>query len=174
MIHEMPNLTTVSPVTSSMIGSTIPWNYNYPMCTHPISWVPSPEIFKYPGVLDSIIEKLATTVKPGEKIVVCVDMDVSWEQCHEIEEGLIQFRVPAVIIKGARAGTGFLDGFQPKTTEERRVDVLARIGEVWAQRPDLKLTELLSWYNGGEMDDEDFASACEVNFLKVTNGAYRL
>jgi hypothetical protein len=125
-----------------------------------------------PGVIDSIIEQLTTRVKDGEKVVVCVDDDMTWEQVHEIQTGMTRNKMSGIVIRGARAGTGYGGGYKPPTPEEARVDVLARIGEIWALDPKLRLTDLLQWYDGQDMTDEEFATSVEVHFQKVTNGVH--
>jgi hypothetical protein len=82
-------------------------------------------------------------------------------------------KVPGIVIRGARAGTGFNAGFIPPTDEDRRVDILARIGDLWEKCPTLRLTDLLNWYNGDSMPDEEFITSIEVFFTKVTNGIHR-
>jgi hypothetical protein len=126
-----------------------------------------------PEIIECMIQNLTTTVKPGEKVVVCVDDDMTWEQVHEIQQGLQDNHVPGIVIRGARAGTGFNDGYLPPTAEEARIDILARLGELWGKIPQLRLTDLLAWYNGDSMSDEEFITSAEIYFTKVTNGIHR-
>jgi hypothetical protein len=121
-------------------------------------------------VLDSLFEKMVTTVKPGEKFIVCLDHDVTTTQQNEMVEALNDRGLEGIVMRSARAGTGFAGNPQAFTQEEGRVDILARIGELWALAPELKLTSLLEWWQGQEMDDADFAAAVETHFMKVTNG----
>lgn len=126
-----------------------------------------------PGAIEALAEKMVTLQKPGEKMVICVDHDATTTQVRELHDMLIERGIKnPIIIRGARAGTGFLGNILLATEEDKRVDVLARIGEVWAQRPDLKLTDLLQWYAGEEMENEDFATAVEVHYMKITNGVF--
>lgn len=125
-----------------------------------------------PGVIDTVIEQLVTRVKTDERVVVCVDDDLSWEQVTEIQHGLSNNKIPGIVIRGARAGTGYGGGYISPTPEEARVDVLARIGEIWALNPNLRLTDLLQWYDGQDMSNEEFATSVEVHFQKVTNGIH--
>jgi hypothetical protein len=150
-----------------------PGNYANGSYTYPVNV--SPELLSQPGVLDAIIEHLVTIVKPGEKVIVCVDTDLPSAQCNEIQEGLRYRGLPAIIIRGARAGTGFPSDprlFDDPAAEDRHVDFLARMGEIWGLRPDLKFTDLLSWYTGNDMADADFVAAFETHFLKVSNGIH--
>lgn len=174
-VYSLPVTTVGNGVLSGYsLSGSVTWpppgtagTYFYPPVT------PSLDLLRYPGVLDTIIERLATTVKPGDKAVVCVDTDMNSEEVREIQQGLQQARVPAMIIRGARAGTGFPTRWSvDPTSEEKRVDFLARMGEIWGLRPDLKFTDLLSWYCGNDMDDADFVAAFETHFLKVTNGVH--
>lgn len=134
-----------------------------------LTWLPQPT----PEAVDTMIEQLVTIVKPGEKIVVCVDDNFTGEQAYEVQQSLHDSNLPGIVIRGARAGTGFNAGFVPPTEEDRRVDILARLGELWSKCPTLRLTDLLSWYNGESMPDEEFATSAEVYFTKVTNGIHR-
>jgi hypothetical protein len=136
------------------------WQYNF----EPNNLTLTPE------VIDCLFEKMVTTVDKNQKVIVCVDLDLTSEQCHEIKEGLNDAGFDGIVMRGARAGTGFGGNPQNLTKEEKRVDILARIGELWELAPELKLTDLLEWWGGEEMQDEDFASAVETYFLKVTNG----
>ena len=163
----------------SVGGQVTPGNVYYPGVyangSYPYPVNMSPELLKQPGVLDAIIEHLVTIVKPGEKVIVCVDTDLPSAQCNEIQEGLRYRGLPGIIIRGARAGTGFPSDprlFDDPAAEDRHVDFLARMGEIWGLRPDLKFTDLLSWYTGNDMADADFAAAFETHFLKVTNGVH--
>jgi hypothetical protein len=122
--------------------------------------------------IKALVEKMVATVKFGEKLVICVDSDVSTSQVTDLQEQLHEHGLRGVIIRGARAGTGFKGNVLLATSEEQRVDILARIGEMWAQQPNMKLTDLLQWYAGQEMEDDDFATAVEVHFQKITNGVF--
>lgn len=119
-----------------------------------------------------LAESITTLVKPGEHVVICVDADVTDEQKTELQWSLNGAGLYGIIIRAARASTGYAYDWNASTPEEARVDVLARIGEVWSRRPDLSLCDLLEWYRGEHMDDADFATAVELHFSKVTNGIH--
>jgi hypothetical protein len=155
--------TAVPPMYSLSTSSTYNYNYHLPGMT---------EWLTMPGMIDTIIETLTTRVKTDEKLVVCVDDDMSWDQVHEIQRGLKENKLSGVVIRGARAGTGYSGGYIPPTAEEARIDVLARIGEIWALDPSLRLTDLLQWYDGQDMTNEEFATSVEIHFQKVTNGIH--
>lgn len=182
-------LTTSSPIVYTTTGTnTISWPSTAPLYINVPGWMSTsntfPGTYAYyppdpnsatltPPVLDSLFEKMVTVVKPGERVMICVDQDLTAEQCREVSEGLTDRGFDGIVLRGARAGTGFAGEQQNMTREETRVDTLARILEVWQQRPELKLTSLLEWYRGEEMSDEDFAAAVEVHFEKVTNGVHK-
>jgi hypothetical protein len=154
--------------TNTNISSTV-WTTTGAVITYP-TVVPSHELLKQPGVMEEILDHLATIVKPGEKVVICVDSDMSTSQVNDIVDMMSAKGMPGLLIRGARAGTGFAGNFQ--TPEEERIDILARIGAIWALRPDLKLTDLLQWFRGESMEDREFAAALEVYFMKLTNGVH--
>jgi hypothetical protein len=146
------------------VGGTAVINYNNALTLNPNAATITPEL------LDSLFDKMVTVVKPGEKVVLCFDTDITSEQCREVVEIAELRGIDGIVIRGARAGTGFKGNGQSFTEEEKRVDILARIGELWAHAPELKLTDLLEWWGGEEMEDTDFAAAVETYFMKVTNG----
>jgi hypothetical protein len=155
-------------VPSGWSTNMLPGAYGY----YPSTYEPSQATLT-PQILDSLFEKMVTTVRRNEKVIVCVDSDVTSEQMREAAESLTARGFDGIVMRGARAGTGFRGNPQNLTREETRVDILARILELWQQRPELKLTSLLEWYHGEEMNDEDFAAAVEVHFQKVTNGIHQ-
>lgn len=162
--------TNISPWTvgTNIVGGqylNAPLTTNYPIY---VSLDPNRATLEFENIIDDLFEKMVTRVKPGERIVVCVDNDVTDTQMRTIIDE-VERKFGGVVIRGARAGTG-LRGDMVIKEEDERVDILARIGEIWEQRPDLKLTDLLSWYAGESMEDGDFASAVEVHFAKVANG----
>lgn len=122
-------------------------------------------------VIEALFGKMITVVGEDEKVIVCVDPDVPDADQSRIAARLTELDFKGIVITGARAGKGLPLERLP-SPEEERVDILARIGEIWSHRPDLRLTDLLSWYTGGPMEDRDFAAAVEVHFEKVTDGAY--
>lgn len=170
------NLTiNVPPGWSTAITNNIWLNSNTAIGTGSyINWptivTPNAETLKA-EMVECLFQKMVTTVKPGEKVVVCVDSDVTAQQAREFAESLDDNGVTGIVIRGARAGTGVKSDAVIRP-EDTRVDILARLGELWEQRPDMKLTELLSWYQGQRMEDKDFAAACEVHFDKVTDGVH--
>ena len=179
-------LTTSLPITLTTSNTNISWPSTAPIYINvPPGWTTNtfPGTYSYypvtadpnsswltPEVLESLFQKMVTTVKPGEKAIVCVDLDLTAEQCLEVKEGMNNTGIDGIVMRGARAGTGFAGNTQNMTREETRVDILARLLELWQQRPELKLTSLLEWYHGEEMEDAEFAAAAEVYFEKVTNG----
>jgi hypothetical protein len=177
--HTLNTFTISSTSLSSMCGNGIIYSGGggggavnvtaSPGMNMTTTWAPSVT----PEIIDTMIEQLVTRVKPGEKIVVCVDDDMTWEQVHEVQRGLKENKLSGIVIRGARAGTGFNAGYVPPTDEDRRVDILARIGDLWEKCPSLRLTDLLNWYNGDSMTDEEFATSIEIHFTKVTNAIHR-
>lgn len=117
--------------------------------------------------IENVVDRMITQIDKKQPLVVCVDSDVTNQQMREIADTLTANGVHATVIRGARAGYGFPATNLPM--EDKRVDVLARIGEMWERAPHTKLTDLLSWWDGSEMTDEAFAAAVEVHFLKVMN-----
>jgi hypothetical protein len=81
----------------------------------------------------------------------------------EISQSLTRHNIEAVIIRGARAGTGRPPGSGP----DKRIDILARLAETWERHPDLTLAELLCWWSGTNMTDDEFAAATDVYARKV-------
>lgn len=145
-----------------------PGTYSY----YPSTYEPNSVTLTHEAV-ECLFEKMVTRVKPGERVIVCVDQDLTPEQCREVSEGLTGRGFDGIVLRGARAGTGFAGNPQNLTREETRVDTLARILELWQQCPELKLTSLLEWYHGEEMEDADFAAAAETYFQKVTDGVHK-
>jgi hypothetical protein len=165
------NITSSTSITNPIwTGGSITAAPPYTIAPHSIDWLSNPsQLILQPDVMENVFEKMVTVVKPGEKVVVCVDQDLTSGQMREVTDGLADRGFDGIVLRGARAGTGFAGNPQNMTREETRVDTLARILELWQQRPELKLTSLLEWYHGEEMNDEDFAAAVEVHFQKVTN-----
>ena len=179
-------LTINAPVMITTANTNINWpNLNITAGTAvPANWIGTQQVYynhpylnldpnqatMTPEVLESLFEKMITVVKPGEKFVLCFDGNVTAQQCSEVQEVLKDRELEGIVISSARAGVGFRGNPQGFTQEEERVDILARIGELWALCPELKLTSLLEWWHGEEMDDKDFAAAVEVYHQKVTNG----
>jgi len=122
---------------------------------------PTVQILSEPGVLDKLIDRMVTLYKPEDPLIICVEKDFTPQQVREFVEVLNERDVKAVVIPGAHAGTG-RPIFRPVKPERERIDILARIGEVWEQHPTLTLTELLQWWDGRVMEDDDFAAAVDV------------
>jgi hypothetical protein len=134
----------------------IPWN--------PVN--PNELLLNDSTVMDALIGRIVTKVDANKTLIVCVDGDCSPEVLNELTARLTEQNIPAVVIRGARAGYGY--PANPKIRDEdKRVDMLARIGELWEQRPDMGLTELFQWYAGARMEDEDFIKCTEVHFQKL-------
>ena len=176
------NIVTTSGTTNISWPNTAPMYINIPpyMSTSTTFYPPyypaglDPNaVTLTPELVDTLFEKMVTVVKPGERVIICVDQDLTSEQCREVSDGLTDRGFDGIVLRGARAGVGFKGNPQNLTREETRVDTLARILELWQQCPELKLTSLLEWYHGEEMNDEDFAAAVEVHFQKVTNGIHK-
>lgn len=136
------------------------YTYPYPVIT------PNEVLLNDSAVMDSFIDRVVTETDTSKTLVICVDMDCSPEVQNEIAGRLADRGIQAMVIVGARAGYGY-PSFNANP-EDRRVDMLARIGELWEQRPDLKLTELFQWYAGADMEDEDFVKCTEVHFKKMS------
>jgi hypothetical protein len=145
---------------------------------YPVKMVPTPEMLRQPEVMKQIIERLAVVVGPQDKVVMMMDDSLSWEQCHEVQQILNEYKIKGIVVRGGVAGQGFPscpEFTRTATPAEKRVDVLARIGELWEQRPDLTLSELLAWHQDANvvMSDDDFITATETFFDKVTDGVHR-
>lgn len=164
--------TPISAIGTAPIYINVPSGLSTAM-TYPYVYAEPNQETLNAQIVDTLFEKMVTTIKPGERIVVCMDKDVTSTQMREVAEGLAAHGLDGIVISGARAGTGFEGHAQKLTQEEQRVDILARIGELWDRCPHLKLTTLLEWWGGEEMEDADFAKAVEIYFQKVTNGIYR-
>jgi hypothetical protein len=121
------------------------------------------------AVMDALIARMITQVDPDRDLVVCLDSDCTPEVIGEITMRLQERGIRATVIAGARAGYGCSMSTVVRP-EDKRIDILARIGELWEQRPDLPLTELFSFFCGQDMTDEQFAAAVEVHFKKLTEG----
>jgi hypothetical protein len=163
--YPSTTVTTYNPVYP--YGTAIT---NYPTTVNNsyYDFTPNSEQIKNIGV-DALVERMVTKIKKDDIVVICVDNDATTEQLREIANKLSEQGIKGTVIRGARAGTGF--PYKGKMTDEdKRVDILARIGELWASRPDLALTDMLKWYTGEDMTDDAFAVAVEVHFKKVANG----
>lgn len=145
--------------TATTIQGTYPL-FNYPIVT------PGEQLLNDTNVMDGLINRIVTQVDPDRELIVCIDQDCSPEVQKEIAQRLGERGIKGMVIPGARAGYGY-PSFNAKP-EDKRVDMLARIGELWEQRPDLKLTELFQWYAGADMEDEDFVKCTEVHFKKMS------
>lgn len=125
-----------------------------------------PPVSREPVDTEALAEKIVTKYVPGNPLVICIDNDLTAEQVNEITGQLIRHNIEAVIIKGARAGTG-----RPSpglvADEGKRIDILARLAETWERNPDLTFAELIRWWSGENMTDEDFAAATDVYAKKV-------
>lgn len=115
---------------------------------------------------EALAERIVTQYVPGNPLVICFDNEFTSEQVNEITGQLIRHNIEAVLIRGARAGTG-----RPSpgyiADEGKRIDILARLAETWERHPDLTFAELIRWWNGENMTDADFAAATDVYAKKV-------
>lgn len=118
---------------------------------------------------EALAEKIVTRYVPGNPLVICLDDDFTTEQVNEITGQLIRHNIEAVLIRGARAGTGRPQGthYTNAPDEGKRIDILARLAETWERHPDLTFAELIRWWNGENMTDDDFAAATDVYAKKV-------
>ena len=112
--------------------------------------------------VSDLIEEMTTRVQPGEKIVICLEYSVTDQQMDEIRRILADLQIEGILIRQARAAIPPLP--MPFSAKEQRVDYLARILDLWEQRPGLLLTDLLSFYKGEQMGDNEFVTAAEVHF----------
>lgn len=157
-------------------GITIPSSAvstNVPLGTGPttayINWPaigPGKILLNDPGILDQLISKMITLYKPEDPLIICLDNDFTPQQINELAKYLEIKGIRGVIISGARAGTG-RPIYHPIKEGRERIDILARIAEVWERRPDMHLTDLLEWWDGSHMEDDDFAAAVDVYFNKI-------
>ncbi len=115
-------------------------------------------------------QSVATLARDGQRVVICVNEDVTDAQMAEIQTCLEQQDVDGILIRAARAGYGMFPADGTDSARERHVDLLARIADLWERRPALRLAELLGWYAGARMDDEDFLACTEVHFEKIIEG----
>lgn len=159
-------------------GGTASININYPYNVIPnggflstantIQWNVTPNwpVLNTPEIIDALITKMVTLYKPEDPLVICVDDDFTPAQVNEFRDALNACKLKAVVVRGARAGTGPAI-FRPVKPEHERIDILGRLAEIWERKPDLNLTELLAWWDGTNMNDDDFAAATEVHFNKI-------
>ena len=127
--------------------------------------------------LEQLAQAYTTVIRPNDKVIICVDNDVTTEQIAALAKMLDHNSITGLVVRGARAGTGFPASIVFPDPRDKRLDTMARILDCWERRPDLSLAQLLSWYqDAGEvarhMDDERFAAATEVHFKKVFGGVH--
>lgn len=147
---------------------------------YPVLQPPSAQILESMSC-ERLAAAYSTLVKPGEKIVVCVDSDVSAEFLARLKQEMEANRISGIIVPGARAGTGCLIPSAvtgPDSPAVKQLEILARIGDCWQQCPGVLLSELLAWFRNmnfiasSKISDEYFAAATEVHFKKVYGGFY--
>jgi hypothetical protein len=148
-------------------GSSInhPWintAVTFPLTVHPDAQTLS----VHPEVMEKLISKMITVCKEGEPLVICVDADFTPQQLSELTEHLTSNGIKGVLIAGARAGHGPAI-YRPIKPGHERIDILGRLAEIWERKPDLNLAELLAWWDGSNMNDDDFAAATDVHFSKI-------
>lgn len=154
------------PVSSSLTA-----NANWPLYIYYPSSVPAPDAKTFTDMdMSRLAGAYSTIVPKGQKVIICVDMDVTQQQVDHLINALAQTDIDGCVIRGARAGTGYASPVLAFADPvERRLEILARIADCWEQRPDLSLSELLAWMpvTPEKMTDEEFAAATEVYFRKV-------
>lgn len=138
--------------TYTTTGNTIYWN---PPLTADKATLSRAEI-------SDLVDIMTTRVQPGEKVIICLEHDVSADQVQTLSKVLGDLQIEGVIIRAAKAAVPPLP--MPFSAREQRVDYLARILDLWEQRPGLLLTELLSFYQGQQMGDNEFVTAVETWF----------
>jgi hypothetical protein len=143
---------TINAYTAAFPNTAITFDWNIK---------PTVQILSDPEVLDKLISRMVTLYKPEDPLIICVEKDFTPQQVREFVDVLNDRNIKAVVIPGAHAGTG-RPIFRPIKEERERIDILARIGEVWEQHPHLSLTELLKWWDGTQMNDDEFAAAVDV------------
>lgn len=112
--------------------------------------------------VSDLVDEMTTRIQPGEKVVICLEYSVTDEQMHELRRILDDLHVEGVLVRQARAAIPPLP--MPFSAREQRVDYLARILDLWEQRPGLLLTDLLAFYQGQQMGDNEFITAVETHF----------
>ena len=119
-----------------------------------------------PDVLKQLMEQIVTEYKEGGPLVICLDSEYTMTQIRELSAVLVDAGIKGVIITGGKAGTG--KAIHRDLKEKYQfIDTLARIAMVWEQNPDLNLTDLLKWWHGEDMEDDDFAAAIDVYYNKI-------
>jgi len=116
--------------------------------------------------VSDLVDEMTTRIRPGERVVICVEHDVSSSQVEQLKLMLDDLHVEGVIVRGARASA--VSATLPFSGQEQRVDYLARILDLWEQKPGMLLTKLLSFYGGQKMGDNEFVTAVETHFRMVT------
>ncbi|HEV2353006.1 MAG TPA: hypothetical protein VGR89_02080, partial [Puia sp.] len=135
--------------------------------TAPVKVVPVKPVMGEDAI-SRFITKLVTIIHPGDRVVICVDDDYSNDGVAELANKLSVQDIPGIIIQGARAGKGFGKRQEDQTSHDARMDTLARIAAIWENHPELKLTDLLGWWDEGEYDDDIFAACTEAYVNKLT------
>lgn len=161
---------------------------NIPMSTAATHYNPQANTYSfYPNVvppnketfekadLEQLAAAYTTVIRPHDKIIVCVDNDVTNDQIAHLAKMLDRNAITGLVLRSARAGTGYPPSIAFPDPKDKRLDIMARILDCWEQRPDLSLSDLLGWfqqYDGGKLDDDRFAAATEVHFKKVFGGIH--
>lgn len=176
----VPNVTAGTAITCGSGGGAggatnlgYPYSISFPnggilSTANTIHWnvAPTFDILNNPEIADALITKMVTLYKPEDPLIICVDDGWTTQQLREMSEVLKERGIQATIISGARAGTGPVI-YRPVKEKHQRIDILARLAEVWERKPELNLAELLAWWDGQNMNDDDFAAATEVHFNKI-------
>lgn len=144
---------------------TYPGNYSIGTTSHSIQWNPPLKVDSLTlsrAQVSDLVDEMTTRIQPGEKVVICLEYSVTDEQMHELRRILDDLHVEGVLVRQARAAIPPLP--MPFSAREQRVDYLARILDLWEQRPGLLLTDLLAFYQGQQMGDNEFITAVETHF----------
>ena len=186
-------LSTVAPFNyygtlgtgTTSLSSYGSWPLNIPMGTATTYYNPAPYSLYAPTIppsrdtfekadLEQLAAAYTTVIRPNDKVIICVDNDVTTEQIAALAKMLDHNSITGLVVRGARAGTGFPASIAFPDPRDKRLDTMARILDCWEQRPDLRLVQLLSWFTPelGTVDDDAFAAATEVHFKKVFRGVH--
>jgi len=99
--------------------------------------------------INKIIERIVVTVKPGERVIVTADPGTSQENIDSLGGTLRAFGLDAIVMTNVNAETF---ESEPVVSEWDRLDMLARLGVIWQERPNLRFGQLLGLALG--MDDQ--------------------
>jgi hypothetical protein len=94
------------------------------------------------GEVEKLAKECTKTIGKNETLIVCVDPDTPMEQMNELKKVLAAKGVDTIIA----AGPITIDkaSNQKPSTLDERVDILARIGVLWDEHPNLRLGQLIA------------------------------